>query len=237
MKRLFVFQLGWIFLVACNNDASTSTASGETTTTEQSNTAAAGDTSTSTSPGSSTMPFMGVMDKMMKDMHAMKMTEDPDHDFAMMMKSHHQGAIDMANIELAQGANAELKQLAQKIIDDSEKDNRDLDAFLSTHQPDSKSDFHQRAMDMMMKPSNMEGAHSGSVDQQFATMMIHHHQQGIDMASAYLKSAKEDQAKKVANNVIKANSEDITKLRKFSTGNASAAPSSDTGKANEHAGH
>jgi uncharacterized protein (DUF305 family) len=34
-----------------------------------------------------------------------------------MMIAHHQGAIDMAKTEVAQGSNAEAKSLAQKIID------------------------------------------------------------------------------------------------------------------------
>ncbi len=36
------------------------------------------------------------MDKMMTDMHQMEMTGNIDNDFAMMMKSHHQAAVDMA---------------------------------------------------------------------------------------------------------------------------------------------
>jgi uncharacterized protein (DUF305 family) len=44
------------------------------------------------------------------------MTGDPDHDFAAMMIPHHQGAIDMAKVELVHGKNPALRRLAQEII-------------------------------------------------------------------------------------------------------------------------
>ena len=52
----------------------------------------------------------------MKEMESMPMTGDTDHDFAMMMKKHHQGAIDMAQKELQQGKDPTIKAMAKKII-------------------------------------------------------------------------------------------------------------------------
>ena len=57
------------------------------------------------------------MDKMMAAMEA-KPTGDIDRDFVAMMTPHHQGAIDMAVIELRYGKNETLKRLAQEIIVD-----------------------------------------------------------------------------------------------------------------------
>ncbi len=41
---------------------------------------------------------------------------DPDHDFASAMIPHHQGAVDMAKIELLYGRDPVLRRLAQEII-------------------------------------------------------------------------------------------------------------------------
>lgn len=41
---------------------------------------------------------------------------DVDRDFAAMMIPHHQGAIDMAQAELRQGRNEQLRRIAQEII-------------------------------------------------------------------------------------------------------------------------
>ena len=57
------------------------------------------------------------MTKMMNDMAA-KPTGDIDQDFVAMMTPHHQGAIDMAVIELRYGKNEQLRRIAQEIIVD-----------------------------------------------------------------------------------------------------------------------
>ena len=56
---------------------------------------------------------MAVMDRGMKNA---RMTGDPDHDFAAMMIPHHQGAKDMAKVELLYGKDPVLRRLAQEII-------------------------------------------------------------------------------------------------------------------------
>ncbi|UGY12723.1 DUF305 domain-containing protein [Bradyrhizobium septentrionale] len=55
------------------------------------------------------------MTKMMNDMAA-KPSGDIDRDFVAMMTPHHQGAIDMAVIELRYGKNEQLRRIAQEII-------------------------------------------------------------------------------------------------------------------------
>jgi uncharacterized protein (DUF305 family) len=47
---------------------------------------------------------------------------DPDRDFANMMIPHHQGAIDMALVELRFGKDEHLKRLAQEIIVDQQQE-------------------------------------------------------------------------------------------------------------------
>src|SRR5258708_40103792 len=56
------------------------------------------------------------MKKMDRDMAAAPMNGDVDHDFATMMMPHHQGAIDMANVELRYGTHPVMRRLAQEII-------------------------------------------------------------------------------------------------------------------------
>jgi hypothetical protein len=53
---------------------------------------------------------------MSRDMKQAPMSGNPDHDFATMMIPHHQGAIDMAKVELVHGKNPVLRRLAQEII-------------------------------------------------------------------------------------------------------------------------
>lgn len=66
--------------------------------------------------GDSTSAFKGADDKMMKDMSAPPYTGDADKDFIAHMIPHHQGAIEMAQVELKYGKDPELKRLARNII-------------------------------------------------------------------------------------------------------------------------
>ncbi|QTC93189.1 DUF305 domain-containing protein [Brevundimonas goettingensis] len=64
-------------------------------------------------------PFDTEMTEAMLRMHtAMTIapTGDSDRDFAAMMIPHHQGAVDMARIELAYGKDEPMRRLAQGII-------------------------------------------------------------------------------------------------------------------------
>ena len=66
----------------------------------------------------------------MESMRQMKPSGDTDKDFAAMMKMHHEQAIEMARVEAQNGKSAEMKALAQKIIEDSGRDIKELDAWM-----------------------------------------------------------------------------------------------------------
>jgi uncharacterized protein (DUF305 family) len=60
------------------------------------------------------------LDKSMATMHSemekVRYSGSPDADFALMMVPHHQGAIEMAKVELQYGKDVRLRRLAQEII-------------------------------------------------------------------------------------------------------------------------
>lgn len=84
-------------------------------------------------------PMHGGMDMkaMMKDnnekMAGMNMTGNADADFAMMMRMHHQGAIDMAEAQLRSGKDPEMLKMAKKIIADQKKEIAQFDNYLAKH--------------------------------------------------------------------------------------------------------
>jgi len=61
------------------------------------------------------------MDRMMAGMD-IRPSHDVDRDFAAMMILHHQGAIDMAVLELRYGRNEQLRRIAQEIIVDQQQE-------------------------------------------------------------------------------------------------------------------
>lgn len=76
--------------------------------------------------------YMQSMQKMNRDMRK-PMTGDADQDFARMMATHHQGAIDMARAELQYGKDPDLKAMAQKMVDDQTKEVQQLQDWLKQH--------------------------------------------------------------------------------------------------------
>lgn len=69
---------------------------------------------------------------MMKNMN-MEFSGDPDADFARSMMKHHQAGIEMAQIQLKHGKNAEMRKMAEKLIKEQGKDNEEFQAFLKKH--------------------------------------------------------------------------------------------------------
>lgn len=89
-------------------------------------------------PGHMQKPGMGMHDMKqpmmagMESMNKMQMTGDTDKDFAMMMKVHHQQAVDMAQMELANGKSPKMKAMAKQIISSQKKEIAQFDAWLKT---------------------------------------------------------------------------------------------------------
>jgi uncharacterized protein (DUF305 family) len=73
--------------------------------------------------------FAASMKTMMTSMNV-KPTGKPDEDFVLMMIPHHQGAIDMAKVELKYGTDPSLRQLATDIVAAQEKEIAQMKAWL-----------------------------------------------------------------------------------------------------------
>jgi uncharacterized protein (DUF305 family) len=76
--------------------------------------------------------FAAANEKMMKDMQVVS-TGDVDKDFVTMMIPHHQGAIDMAKIELQYGKDPEIRKLAEAIVAAQEEEIAGMKGWLARH--------------------------------------------------------------------------------------------------------
>jgi uncharacterized protein (DUF305 family) len=81
---------------------------------------------------SSSKAYSDAMQKMMQDMK-IQPTSNPDKDFVTMMMPHHQGAIDMANIELKYGKDPELRRMANNIVSAQEKEIAEMKQWQTEH--------------------------------------------------------------------------------------------------------
>jgi uncharacterized protein (DUF305 family) len=71
--------------------------------------------------------------KMMAAMDQTQPTGDADKDFVLMMMPHHQGAIDMAKVELQYGKDEKLRAMAQDIIQAQEAEIAEMKAWQAAH--------------------------------------------------------------------------------------------------------
>lgn len=161
--------------------------------------------------------FMTIMHNMNSQMDAMQMTGDADHDFASMMVMHHQGAIDMANKDLEKGDDATIQAMAQQIIDKQTAEKAELTAWLETHTPAPDSEgqaFDAEMMKVMEKMKNWKDIQvlTGDTDNDFAALMIIHHQQATDNAQSILHHSHHDDIQKMAKMMIEDQNKEITDL-------------------------
>lgn len=158
--------------------------------------------------------LMTIMHTMMTQMDAMKPTGDPDNDFAMMMITHHQGAINMSQEELKNGTDADMKAMAQSIITAQQKEITQFQAFLAGHQPQLPAvpdfDALQMANMMRMTQANDLRPLTGNTDFDFAQLMVDHHRSAVENSDAELKYGRQTTTKALAQQIIDEQKAEIT---------------------------
>lgn len=165
---------------------------------------------------SQSSPLMKMMHQMDDSMKAMPMTMDPDYDFAMMMKQHHMGAINMANYELANGTDATIKALAQNIKAAQTQEISTLDSFMMAHSPSGMSMPMMDSLNAaMMRMSTQGDAQKlkGQSDHDFTHLMIVHHQSAVDMAKSEKTYGKVQMMKDMAQMMIDDQTQEINQMQ------------------------
>jgi uncharacterized protein (DUF305 family) len=145
---------------------------------------------------------------------------DVDRDFVALMVPHHQGAIDMAEAELIYGHNEPLRRLAQEIIVTQRQEIAEMrlalgSAAASRSNGAGEASFLARsdaAMARMM--TGMKITPSNDVDRDFVALMVPHHQGAIDMAEAELIYGHNEPLRRLAQEIIVTQQQEIAAMRR-----------------------
>ena len=84
-------------------------------------------------PATSSSDMQAMMKENNDKMVSIPMTGKPDIDFAMMMRMHHMGALPMAEAELKNGKDPQMRKMAQGIIKAQKREIVQFDQWLAKH--------------------------------------------------------------------------------------------------------
>ncbi len=152
-----------------------------------------------------------------------KMTgETYDRTFIANMIAHHQGAVVMANLALANAKHQELKDMANSIVTAQEKEIADMTAwqkewgYLSTSTEHKTDHSAMGMMDEMQGMSlSLDGKTGDDFDKAFLEHMILHHQSAIDMAAPGKDNSSRQEVKDITVAIVNAQSEEIRQMRQW----------------------
>ena len=152
---------------------------------------------------------------MMSRMEAMPKSNDPEIDFAKMMMIHHQGAINMGSVQIQEGKNNSLKRFSQKMIAAQQMEIQELTTILTGETVNnSVPEFTMEQMDHMMKMDQVSDVQfiTGDLDNDFATLMILHHNSAIENSESYLMHGTNAELKTMAHKMIDDQKKEIKEL-------------------------
>jgi len=136
--------------------------------------------------------------------------------FAQGMIPHHQQAIDMSNMALKNSSNPEVKKLAKAIISAQGKEMAQLKYWLTATKSSMTMD-HDMGMSGMLPDSAvtaLKKLKGSKFDTAFLQSMIAHHEGALEMVSM-LDRTKNSEAKKIATDIQKGQSSEITLMKKL----------------------
>lgn len=177
-------------------------------------------------------PVRAAYNRVMHKMHhamAITYTNNADVDFVRAMIPHHQGAIDMANLELKYGKSEELRKLAKNIISAQEleidmmknwlrgrigveKDAKGMQKVAYKGKKDSRATAEFKKINAAMD-KGMKLPAKGCADTYFATAMIAHHQAAIDMAWVLKREGDEPELRAMLDDIIRSQGQEIEQMQ------------------------
>lgn len=148
--------------------------------------------------------------------------EEYDKAFIGDMIVHHEGAVNMAELALAQASHQEIKDLATTIVSTQSKEIADMKQWQQNwgYPSSSGHGMHggsssEMQQDMAMMGEELQALSGDAFDKKFLELMIEHHQQAIDMAKPAETNAQRTEVKDIAKAIVAAQTSEIEEMKKW----------------------
>ncbi|MBO0360518.1 DUF305 domain-containing protein [Hymenobacter sp. BT186] len=155
-----------------------------------------------------------------------------DEDFARVMSVHHAGAQRLAAVEVSQGKDSTLRAQAQHVLKGHERDNHVLTLALTReppagqeYRPGNARDPFVRRMTAALAPLRELPPASGSLDTDFATLMVRHHQSGVALAQTELAYGRNAEVKAAARNIVRDEQAEVRQYQRWLQTHSASLPS------------
>lgn len=174
----------------------------------------------------------GMMNFKSSSQGAMQNSEGIDAHFIEQMTPHHEDAITMAKLALTKAQKSEVKFLAQNIMNSQGKEINQMKSWYKgwfgkevpiignqvINQHGMMGNNKSTYMGMMGNVSDMTRLEDAAdFDKAFVEEMIPHHQMAVMMATMLKSSTNRPEMKKLANNIITAQTKEIGQMRGWLT--------------------
>ena len=140
-----------------------------------------------------------------------------DVEFAQMMIPHHEQAVEMADLALANDtASPEVKALAGQIKAAQDPEIQTMQGWLSQWGASQSSGSMDHGSGGMMSDDDMSslmGASGPEFNQMWLTMMIEHHEGAVEMAQDVLATTSNPEVEKLATAVVEGQEKEITTMK------------------------
>lgn len=178
--------------------------------------------------------FSTALHHVTNDINQIPLTGNADRDFAVFLKGHHQGAIDIAQAEIKNGKDDALKQMARDISNTYKSEITALETFVASlrngpvkvasGKGDKEGGFNNiikkhKAMiwDMAKMDTNMVP------DKQFVAVMIPHLQSAVYLAEGYLQYGKDAKLMGMAKEIVPRKNRQIEELNGWMSRNKTSS--------------
>lgn len=139
--------------------------------------------------------------------------------FAQMMILHHEGAIDMADLAMANTKDNDVRALAERIAAAQEPEIQQMQSWLEAwgepreaggHQGHGGMDMDGVSQEEMM--AKLEGLSGAEFDEAFLNGMIAHHQGAVQMSETQLRDGENAEALALAEKIIEDQQAEIAEM-------------------------